>query len=77
MWYENTENFPRKEVVMVELLRAYGRMLIIDTPNMDPAEWTCLTIFFIIVAIVTWICLRLIDDMMSAVEVIPEKSQKD
>ena len=77
MWYENTENFPRKEVVMVELLRAYGHMLIIDTPHMDPAEWTCLAIFFIIVAIVAGICLRLIDDMMSAVEVIPENNQKD
>lgn len=77
MWYENTVNLQRKEVVMVELLRTYGHMLILDTPNMDPAEWTCLAIFFIIVAIVTWICLRVIDDMTSAVEVITEENQKD
>lgn len=62
---------------MVELLRTYGHMLIIDTPNMDPAEWTCLTLFFIIVALVAWVCLKLIDDMTSAAEATIEKNQKN
>lgn len=62
---------------MVGLLRIYGHMLTLDTPHMDPAEWTCLAIFFLIVAIVTWICCKIIDDMKKSSMVECKKNSDD